>query len=81
MPQEIAIYPDLTAKENLRFFGKLYDLSGQELDRILETIGLTDRANERTEVDWGNLLTTALVVLLLALATVLLQRSIFRHAG
>ena len=52
VPQEIALYPDLTAKENLRFFGKLYDLSGKELDRrmdrVLETIGLADRADERT---------------------------------
>ncbi|MGZ8579809.1 MAG: ABC transporter ATP-binding protein [Actinomycetota bacterium] len=52
VPQEIAIYPDLTARENLRFFGKLYDLSGRELDtridRILETIGLADRGDERT---------------------------------
>ncbi|MGZ8567308.1 MAG: ATP-binding cassette domain-containing protein [Actinomycetota bacterium] len=59
VPQEIAIYPDLTAKENLRFFGKLYDLSGSELDgridRILETIGLADRANERTDAFSGGM--------------------------
>jgi len=59
VPQEIAIYPDLTARENLRFFGKLYDLSGRELDarvdRILETIGLADRGNERTDAFSGGM--------------------------
>jgi ABC-2 type transport system ATP-binding protein len=53
VPQEIAIYPDLSATENLRFFGKLYRLSGPDLQRrvahILETVGLADRAAERTE--------------------------------
>jgi ABC-2 type transport system ATP-binding protein len=53
VPQEIAIYPDLTANENLRFFGKLYGLPRDELERrmtrILETIGLADRADERTD--------------------------------
>jgi linearmycin/streptolysin S transport system ATP-binding protein len=59
VPQEIAIYPDLTARENLRFFGKLYGLSGKELetrtDRILDTIGLTDRADERTDAFSGGM--------------------------
>ncbi|MGZ8631396.1 MAG: ABC transporter ATP-binding protein [Actinomycetota bacterium] len=59
VPQEIAIYPDLTARENLRFFGKLYDLSGRELDtridRILDTIGLADRGNERTDAFSGGM--------------------------
>ena len=53
VPQEVAIYPDLTARENMRFFGKLYDLRARELDeridRVLETIGLADRADERTD--------------------------------
>ena len=59
VPQEIAIYPDLTAGENLRFFGKLYGLSGSELDtrvdRVLDTIGLADRGNERTDAFSGGM--------------------------
>jgi linearmycin/streptolysin S transport system ATP-binding protein len=52
VPQEIAIYPDLTAHENLAFFGKLYGLGGRELaarvDELLGTVGLADRAGEKT---------------------------------
>jgi ABC-2 type transport system ATP-binding protein len=59
VPQEIAIYPDLTARENLRFFGKLYALSGGTLEtriaRILTTIGLADRGNERTDTYSGGM--------------------------
>lgn len=51
VPQELAIYPDLTGRENLRFFGGLYDLRGQELSERLEvvlaTVGLSDRADDR----------------------------------
>jgi ABC-2 type transport system ATP-binding protein len=50
VPQELALYPDLTARENLRFFGRLYDLSGDVLarrvDRVLEVVGLADRADD-----------------------------------
>jgi ABC-2 type transport system ATP-binding protein len=53
VPQDLAIYLDLTARENLRFFGKLYGVAGEELraraDEILEVTGLTDRANDRTD--------------------------------
>ena len=53
VPQELAIYPDLTAKENLRFFGRLQGLHGQELKRrtgeVLDLIGLADRAGEQTK--------------------------------
>src|SRR5512138_2562830 len=51
VPQEIALYEDLTARENLTFWGKMYGLRGPALrsrvDEVLEIIGLTDRANER----------------------------------
>jgi len=51
VPQEIALYEDLSARENLTFWGKMYGLRGGELKRrvneVLEIIGLTDRANRR----------------------------------
>jgi len=51
VPQELALYPDLSARENLRFFGQLYGLSGQRLEkRVTESlalVGLADRAGER----------------------------------
>lgn len=53
VPQDLAIYPDLTATENLVFFGKLYNMSGADLkkrvDEVLEIIGLTDRGDDRTD--------------------------------
>ncbi len=51
VPQDLALYPDLTALENLTFFGELYGLTGKELrgriGEILELVGLTDRAKDR----------------------------------
>ncbi|OGO41066.1 MAG: export ABC transporter ATP-binding protein [Chloroflexi bacterium RBG_16_58_14] len=51
VPQEIALYEDLSARENLTFWGKMYGLRGAELKRrvneVLEIIGLTDRAGGR----------------------------------
>ncbi len=53
VPQEIAVYPDLTARENLKFFGELYGLGRARLrtrvDEVLEVIGLSDRADDRTD--------------------------------
>jgi hypothetical protein len=47
VPQEIALYPDLSARENLAFWGKMYGLRGaalrQRMDEVLEVVGLTDR--------------------------------------
>ena len=48
VPQDLALYPDLTAKENLTFFGRLYGMHGAELkrriDEVLEVVGLADRS-------------------------------------
>jgi ABC-2 type transport system ATP-binding protein len=50
VPQDIAIYEDLTAFENISFFASLYGLKGNELKEksreALEFVGLTDRAKE-----------------------------------
>ena len=53
VPQDLAIYPDLTAEENLLFFGRLQGLGGKALadrtEHVLETVGLADRAKDRSE--------------------------------
>ena len=49
--QDLAVYPELTARENLLFFGRLYGFSGSDLkrraDEMLALAALTDRANHR----------------------------------
>jgi len=49
VPQEVALYEDLSARENLMFWGRMADLSGQDLrvrvDEVLELIGLSERQN------------------------------------
>ncbi|MCM3267467.1 ABC transporter ATP-binding protein [Paenibacillus elgii] len=51
VPQEIAIYENLTARENVTFFGKLYGLRGELLrERVqeaLDFVGLSDRQGEK----------------------------------
>jgi ABC-2 type transport system ATP-binding protein len=50
VPQDIALYPDLSARENLLFWGKMYNLRGGALksrvDEVLEIIGLADRQKD-----------------------------------
>jgi ABC-2 type transport system ATP-binding protein len=59
VPQDLAIYPDLTARENLHFFGRLYGIKGrplkQRIDDVLERTGLTGRANDRAETFSGGM--------------------------
>ncbi len=53
MPQEISLYHTLTARENLRFYGRIYGLSRKTLknriEALLEMVGLTDRADDLLE--------------------------------
>ncbi len=51
VPQDIALYPDLSARENLVFWGKMYGLRGavlkQRVDEVLKVIGLVERQRDR----------------------------------
>lgn len=59
VPQDLALYDDLTARENLSFWGQMYSLSGKALKtrigEVLEQIGLTDRANQRVKTYSGGM--------------------------
>src|SRR6267142_6512036 len=50
VPQDLALYDELSARANLRFFGALYSLSGAALDKAikdaLDLVGLADRVND-----------------------------------
>lgn len=52
-PQSLAMYEELTAMDNLEFFGALYGISGKTLktrcEEVLEFVGLSDRAKGRVE--------------------------------
>lgn len=59
VPQEYALYPTLTAFENLQYFGSMYGINGETLkDAIkhhLEIMGLTEFANKRTATFSGGM--------------------------
>jgi ABC-2 type transport system ATP-binding protein len=59
VPQELALYDDLSARENLIFWGQMYGLSGKALakrgDEVLEQIGLTDKAKNRVKTYSGGM--------------------------
>jgi len=59
VPQEIALYPDLSARENLKFWGRMYGQRGRDLsqrvDEVLEVIGLSDRQNDKLETFSGGM--------------------------
>ncbi len=59
VPQDIALYDELSAAENLRFFGRLQGLGGKDLDgritEVLDVVGLADRADERIDTYSGGM--------------------------
>jgi ABC-2 type transport system ATP-binding protein len=59
IPQELAIYDELTGRENLIFWGQMYGLAGRALrrriDEVLEQIGLTDKAKQRVKTYSGGM--------------------------
>ena len=59
VPQDLALYEELSARENLRFFGALFGLSGGALDKAmastLELVGLADRARDLVKTFSGGM--------------------------
>jgi len=59
VPQEYALYPTLTARENLRYFGSMYGLKGKELhrkvDEALDHLGLLKFADKKIETFSGGM--------------------------
>jgi ABC-2 type transport system ATP-binding protein len=50
VPQDLAVYPLLSARDNLLFFGRIYGLKGrplrQRVDDLLEMVGINERTND-----------------------------------
>jgi len=59
VPQEYALYPTLTAYENLNYFGKMYGLSGKllsnDIKEQLQLLGLTDFSNKKVKTFSGGM--------------------------
>ena len=59
VPQDIALYRVLSARENLLFWGQMYGLGGAELrrrvDEVLDLVGLRERAKDRIETYSGGM--------------------------
>jgi len=59
VPQELALYPTLTARDNLSFFGRIYGLRGKELKErvqsMLKMVQLAERADEAIETYSGGM--------------------------
>ena len=59
VPQDLALYDELSARANLRFFGALYSLSGADLDKAIAAslglVGLADRARDLVKTFSGGM--------------------------
>ncbi len=59
VPQDLALYDELSAFDNLRFFGALYSMTGRALDeaiaKALDLVGLSDRVRDRVKTFSGGM--------------------------
>lgn len=59
VPQEVALYGDLSAKENLMFWGRMYDVNGTPLkhrvEQVLDIVGLTERSGDKVDTFSGGM--------------------------
>lgn len=59
VPQELALYPDMSGWDNLSFFARLYRLregaAKARIEQVLEVVGLADRARERVDTYSGGM--------------------------
>jgi len=59
VPQDLALYDELSARDNLRFFGALYSLTGRALDEAIaaavDLVGLGDRVRDRVKTFSGGM--------------------------
>lgn len=59
VPQELALYPSLSGRENLRFFGEMYGLGGNRLtervESVLATVAMTERASDMVQTYSGGM--------------------------
>ena len=59
VPQELALFPQLTAEENLQFFGQIYRLDKKELknrvEELLDLVGLAERRKDKVRTFSGGM--------------------------
>jgi linearmycin/streptolysin S transport system ATP-binding protein len=59
VPQDLALYPTLSARQNLAFFGEMFGLSGKELQRrvddVLDYVAMRERANDPVKTFSGGM--------------------------
>jgi ABC-2 type transport system ATP-binding protein len=58
-PQDLALYPTLSGRENVRFFGEMYGFGGKDLrqrtDEVLDYVAMRERANDRVDTYSGGM--------------------------
>ena len=59
VPQDLALYPTLSGRDNLRFFGEMFGLAGKELrqqvESVLEYVAITERAGDPVKTYSGGM--------------------------